>query len=109
QMQAIQKAGGDRDEFKADIAENDEAHEKHENLTEEARSRVQKELKRLRMMQPMSAEATVIRNYIEWILALPWSKRAEVSHDLESAEQILEDDHYCLKKPKERILEYLAV
>jgi ATP-dependent Lon protease len=109
QMQAIQKELGDRDEFKAEIAEIEEALEKHQHLTEEARSRVQKELKKLRMMQPMSAEATVIRNYIEWILALPWGKRAEVSHDLESAEQILEDDHYGLKKPKERILEYLAV
>ncbi|NLY94564.1 MAG: endopeptidase La [Myxococcales bacterium] len=109
QMQAIQKELGDRDEFKAEIAEIEEALKKHEHLTEEARTRVQKELKKLRMMQPMSAEATVIRNYIEWILALPWGKRAEVSQDIESAEQILDDDHFGLKKPKERILEYLAV
>lgn len=109
QMQAIQKELGDRDEFKAEILEIEEQLEAHEHLSAEARERVTKELKKLKMMQPMSAEATVIRNYIEWILALPWGKRAVVRHDLEAAEAILDDDHHGLKKPKERILEHLAV
>lgn len=109
QMQAIQKELGDRDEFKAELTELEEAIRDHEFLSAEARERATKELKKLRMMQPMSAEATVIRNYLEWILALPWAKRAEVRHDLESAEAILDDDHHGLKKPKERILEHLAV
>lgn len=109
QMQAIQKELGDRDEFKAEILEIEEQLREHQHLSAEARERVTKELKKLRMMQPMSAEATVIRNYIEWILALPWGKRALVRHDIEAAEAILDDDHHGLKKPKERILEHLAV
>jgi ATP-dependent Lon protease len=79
------------------------------NLPDEARAKVEKEAKKLKMMSPMSAEATVVRNYIEWILALPWNDYSEEKKDLEAAEAILESDHYALKKPKERILEHLAV
>ncbi len=108
QMQAIQKELGERDEFKSEIQEIEDRLEQ-KTLSTEAHARVLKELKKLKMMQPMSAEATVVRNYIDWILALPWAERSEVSHDLEAAERILDEDHYGLKKPKERILEYLAV
>ena len=76
---------------------------------EEARTKVKKELKKLKMMAPMSAEATVVRNYVDWCLSLPWNTYSEELLDLAEAETILEEDHYGLKKPKERILEYLAV
>ena len=108
QMQAIQKELGERDEFKSEIQEIEEKL-KNKRLPEEALTRVKKELKKLKMMQPMSAEATVVRNYVDWILALPWSEVSEENYDLDHAEHILEEDHYGLKKPKERILEYLAV
>src|SRR5246127_417860 len=72
-------------------------------------AKVKKELKKLKMMHPTSAEATVVRNYIDWILELPWYDKSEERHDLAEAEKILEEDHYGLKKIKERILEYLAV
>ena len=108
QMQAIQKELGERDEFKSEIQEIEDKL-KNKRLSKEALTRVKKELKKLKMMQPMSAEATVVRNYIDWILALPWEDVSEENYDLENAERILDDDHYGLKKPKERILEYLAV
>jgi ATP-dependent Lon protease len=108
QMQAIQKELGERDEFKSEIQEL-EQQLKQKKLSKEAHLKTRKELKKLKMMQPMSAEATVIRNYIDWILALPWGDKSEENYDIELAEQILEEDHYGLKKPKERILEYLAV
>ncbi|WP_428262152.1 endopeptidase La [Haliangium sp.] len=108
QMQAIQKELGDRDEFKNEL--NELEHKiKQKPMTSEARERCLKEFKKLKMMSPMSAEATVVRNYIDWILALPWEDKSEDREDLAEAEKILEADHYGLTKVKERILEYLAV
>src|SRR5882757_5803961 len=110
QMQAIQKelGGGDRDEFKNEIHEVEEQL-KTKRMSKEATAKVKKELKKLKMMHPTSAEATVVRNYIDWILGLPWYEKSEENYDLVKAEEILEEDHYGLKKIKERILEYLAV
>jgi ATP-dependent Lon protease len=110
QMQAIQKelGGGERDEFKNEIQEIEEAL-KTKRMSKEAHAKVKKELKKLKMMHPTSAEATVVRNYIDWILELPWMEKSEERYDLVEAERILEEDHYGLKKIKERILEYLAV
>ncbi len=110
QMQAIQKelGGGDRDEFKNEIHEIEEQL-KTKRMSKEATAKVKKELKKLKMMHPTSAEATVVRNYIDWILGLPWYDKSEENYDLVKAEEILEEDHYGLKKIKERILEYLAV
>ncbi len=110
QMQAIQKelGGGDRDEFKNEIHEIEEQL-KTKRMSKEATAKVKKELKKLKMMHPTSAEATVVRNYIDWILGLPWYDKSEENYDLTKAEEILEEDHYGLKKIKERILEYLAV
>ena len=108
QMRAIQKELGERDEFKNEIAELEERL-KEKKMPEEARGKVEKEIKKLKMMSPMSAEATVVRNYIDWCLSLPWFEYTEDKLDIQSAEDILEEDHYGLKKPKERILEYLAV
>ncbi|MFP5305829.1 MAG: endopeptidase La, partial [Gammaproteobacteria bacterium] len=79
------------------------------NVEKKIRSRVKKELRKLKMMQPMSAEATVVRNYIDWVLGLPWEDKTEENYDIELAEKILDEDHYGLKKVKERVLEYLAV
>ena len=110
QMQAIQKelGGGDRDEFKNEIQEIEEQL-KTKKMSKEAQAKVKKELKKLKMMHPTSAEATVVRNYIDWILGLPWYDKSEDNHDLAQAEAVLDEDHYGLKKIKERILEYLAV
>ncbi|HJK91757.1 MAG TPA: endopeptidase La [Polyangiaceae bacterium LLY-WYZ-15_(1-7)] len=108
QMQAIQKELGERDEFKSEIQEIEEKL-KTKKLSKEALTKVKKELKKLKMMQPMSAEATVVRNYIDWVLALPWYDKSDENYDIDKAEEILDEDHYGLKKPKERILEYLAV
>jgi ATP-dependent Lon protease len=110
QMQAIQKelGGGERDEFKNEIAEIEEKL-KTKKLSEEALGKVKKELKKLKMMHPTSAEATVVRNYVDWILSLPWQDKTEERFDIAEAEKILDEDHYGLKKPKERIIEYLAV
>jgi ATP-dependent Lon protease len=107
-MQAIQKELGERDEFKSELQELEEKL-KAKKLSKEALSRVRKEIKKLRMMQPMSAEATVVRNYVDWILSLPWGERTQDRHDTVEAEAILDEDHYGLKRIKERILEYLAV
>ena len=110
QMQAIQKelGGGERDEFKSEIQEIEEKL-KTKKLSEEAQGKVKKELKKLKMMHPTSAEATVVRNYVDWILSLPWTDKSEERFDIAEAEKILDEDHYGLKKPKERIVEYLAV
>ena len=108
QMQAIQKELGDRDEFKNEMTELEER-AKQKNLSKEAQAKVKKELKKLRMMAPMSAEAAVVRNYVDWVLALPWGEKTEEKLDVVDAERILDEDHYGLKKVKERILEYLAV
>jgi ATP-dependent Lon protease len=110
QMQAIQKelGGGERDEFKNEIGEVEEQL-KTKRMSKEATAKVKKELKKLKMMHPTSAEATVVRNYIDWILSLPWYDKSDETHDLKAAEAILDEDHYGLKRIKERILEYLAV
>jgi ATP-dependent Lon protease len=110
QMQAIQKelGGGERDEFKNEIQEVEEQL-KTKVMSKEATTKVKKELKKLKSMHPTSAEATVVRNYIDWILSLPWGDKSEENYDLAAAEAILDEDHYGLKKIKERILEYLAV
>jgi ATP-dependent Lon protease len=108
QMQAIQKELGDRDEFKNELNELEQKI-KQKRMSAEAKDRCLKEFKKLKMMSPMSAEATVVRNYIDWVLALPWEEKSEDRTDIAEAEKILEADHYGLKKVKERILEYLAV
>jgi ATP-dependent Lon protease len=108
QMQAIQKELGERDEFKNEIQEIEEKL-KNKRMSKEATLKVKKELKKLRMMSPMSAEATVVRNYIDWIISLPWYEETQDRLDVTEAERVLNEDHYGLKKPKERILEYLAV
>ena len=108
QMQAIQKELGDRDEFKNELHEL-EQRIKNKRMSKEARERVSKEFKKLKMMSPMSAEATVVRNYIDWILSLPWEEKTKDRYDVVEAEKILDEDHYGLEKVKERVLEYLAV
>src|SRR5947199_218558 len=108
QMQAIQKELGWRDEFKSELQELEEKI-KTKQMSKEAVAKVKKEPRKLKMMSPMSAEATVVRNYIDWILTLPWYEYTKDKLDINEAEKILNDDHYGLKKPKERILEYLAV
>ncbi len=108
QMRAIQKELGERDEFKSEIDELEQQLKK-KKMPKETRSRAKKEIRKLKMMSPMSAEATVVRNYVDWILSLPWDECKEEKHDVVEAERVLEEDHYGLEKPKERILEYLAV
>jgi ATP-dependent Lon protease len=108
QMRAIQKELGEKDEFKNEIQELEEKI-KQKKMSAEAKEKVEKELKKLKMMSPMSAEATVVRNYIDWILSLPWHEYTDDKLDIKEAEKILEADHYGLEKVKQRILEYLAV
>ncbi len=108
QMRAIQKEMGEKDDFKNEIEEL-EKRLKAKRMAEEAQKKVKHEIKKLKMMAPMSAEATVVRNYIDWILDLPWQEKTENKNTLKESEEILEEDHYGLKKVKERILEYLAV
>src|SRR5258706_4373610 len=110
QMQAIQNEAGaaERDEFKSEIQEIEEKL-KTKKLSEEAQGKVKKELKKLKMMHPTSAEATVVRNYVDWSLSLTWSAKTEERFDISEAERILDEDHYGLKKRKERIVEYLAL
>ena len=108
QMRAIQKELGERDEFKNEIDELEEQL-KAKKMPEEAAKRAEKELKKLKMMSPMSAEATVVRNYVDWMISLPWEEDKPEGHDLVEAERVLDEDHFGLDKPKERILEYLAV
>ncbi len=107
QMKAIQKELGD-DEGKDELAELEEKIKKTK-LSKEAREKAQHELKKLRQMSPMSAEATVVRNYLDWLLSIPWGKKSKVKADLKSAQDILDSDHYGLEKVKDRIVEYLAV
>jgi ATP-dependent Lon protease len=108
QMKAIQKELGEGEEGKDEIAEL-EAKIKATKLTAEAREKAMGELKKLRGMSPMSAEATVVRNYLDWMLTIPWKKRTKVRIDLEEAQRVLDADHFGLEKVKERIIEYLAV
>ncbi|MBL0701969.1 MAG: endopeptidase La [Desulfosarcina sp.] len=107
-IRAIKKEMGEADAPYEELKEI-EQNIKNAKLPDEAREKVNHEFKKLKMMQPMSAEATVVRIYIDWILSLPWMKTGKVSDDINKAEAILNEDHYGLKKPKERILEYLAV
>ena len=107
QMKAIQKELGDED-GKDELAEIEEKI-KRTKLSKEAREKAQHEIKKLRQMSPMSAEATVVRNYLDWLLSIPWNKKSKIKKDLTLAEQILDGDHFGLEKVKERIVEYLAV
>jgi ATP-dependent Lon protease len=107
QMKAIQKELGD-EEGKDDLAELEERI-KNTKLSKEAREKAVAEFKKLRQMSPMSAEATVVRNYLDWILSIPWGKRSKVKRDLQQAQDVLDAEHFGLEKVKERILEYLAV
>ncbi|MEP3054266.1 endopeptidase La [Ascidiaceihabitans sp.] len=108
QMKAIQTELGDGEEGKNEIVELEEKIEATK-LSKEAREKVDAELKKLKNMSPMSAEATVVRNYMDWILGVPWGVKSRVKKDLNRAQKILDDDHYGLEKVKERIVEYLAV
>jgi ATP-dependent Lon protease len=108
QMRAIQKELGEKDEFKNEIQELEDKI-KQKKMSAEAREKAEKELKKLKMMSPMSAEATVVRNYIDWLISLPWNEFTDDKLDITEAEKVLEDDHYGLEKVKQRILEYLAV
>lgn len=108
QIKAIQKELGERDE-KGTEAEEFRAKIEEAGLPDEVKEKALREVDRLEKMPPMAAEAVVVRNYLEWVSSLPWTKATEDSIDLKRAEQVLEDEHYGLKKPKDRILEYLAV
>jgi ATP-dependent Lon protease len=108
QMKAIQRELGDGEEGSNELTELEEKIKKT-RLSKEARIKADAELKKLKTMSPMSAEATVVRNYLDWLLTLPWGKKSKVKRDLAYAEQVLDEDHYGLEKVKERILEYLAV
>ena len=107
QMKAIQKELGD-DDGRDELADLEEKISKTK-LSKEAREKAQHELKKLRQMSPMSAEATVVRNYLDWLLSIPWNKKSKVKKDLEAAQAVLDADHYGLEKVKDRIVEYLAV
>ncbi len=108
QMKAIQKELGEGEDGRDEVAEIEERIKKT-RFSNEARDKAKGEVKKLRAMSPMSAEATVVRNYLDWLLSIPWKKRTKLKHDIQLAEKILNEDHYGLEKVKERILEYLAV
>ena len=108
QLKAIQKELGESEDGKDELAEIEEKIKKTK-LSKEAREKAQAEIKKLRSMSPMSAEATVVRNYLDWILSIPWKKRTKIKRDLNEALQVLDEDHYGLEKVKERLIEYLAV
>jgi len=108
QMKAIQKELGEMEDAPNELADLEQRIEKA-GMTKEAHEKATSELNKLKLMSPMSAEATVVRNYVDWLLKAPWKKRSKVLRDLNRAEEVLEEDHYGLEKVKERILEYLAV
>ena len=108
QLKAIQKELGEGEEGRDEMNELEDRIRKTK-LSKEAREKAFAEVKKLRSMSPMSAEATVVRNYLDWLLSLPWGKKSKIKKDIVSAEQVLDDDHFGLDKVKERILEYLAV
>jgi ATP-dependent Lon protease len=108
QMKAIQKELGEGEDGRDEVAELEERIKKTK-LTKEAREKANAELKKLRNMSPMSAESTVVRNYLDWMLSIPWGKNSKVKHDLHNAQEVLDTDHYGLDKVKDRIVEYLAV
>ncbi|MEA1949378.1 MAG: endopeptidase La [Thermodesulfobacteriota bacterium] len=108
QMRAIKKEIGTEDDNRNEL--NDlEKRIKRKRMSKEAAAKVRQEFKKLKMMTPMSAEATVVRGYIDWLISLPWFEKSKFRKDIDKADKILEEDHYGLEKPKERILEYLAV
>jgi ATP-dependent Lon protease len=108
QLKAIQKELGESEEGRDELAELEDRINKT-RFTKEAKEKAKAELKKLRTMSPMSAEATVVRNYLDWMLSIPWSKRTKIKKDIKLAEDVLDADHYGLEKVKERILEYLAM
>ena len=108
QMKAIQKELGDGEDVSSEVAEL-EAKIVDTKLSQEAQEKAESELKKLKNMPPMSAEATVVRNYLDWMLSIPWGLRSRIKKDLKRANQVLDNDHYGLEKVKERIIEYLAV
>ncbi|MGH6974630.1 MAG: endopeptidase La, partial [Stellaceae bacterium] len=108
QLKAIQKELGEGEDGRDELAELEERINKTK-LSKEARDKAMGEMKKLRTMSPMSAEATVVRNYLDWMLSIPWQTRSKVKRDIKAAEKVLNADHYGLEKVKERILEYLAV
>ncbi len=108
QLKAIQKELGETEDGRDELAEIEERIKKTK-LSKEARDKATAELKKLRQMSPMSAEATVVRNYLDWMLSLPWGKKSKVKKDINHAQEVLDGDHYGLEKVKERIIEYLAV
>jgi ATP-dependent Lon protease len=108
QMQAIQKELGEKDEFKVELMNLEKA-VKAKKLPKEASEKAMREIKKLKMMSPMSAEATVVRNYVDWLVTVPWAEFTEDKEDLKSAEDRLNEDHFGLEEVKERILEYLSV
>jgi len=108
QLKAIQKELGENEDGRDEIAEIEERINKTK-LSKEAREKAQAEVKKLRTMSPMSAEATVVRNYLDWLLSIPWKQRSKIKRDIKLAHKVLDADHYGLDKVKERILEYLAV
>jgi ATP-dependent Lon protease len=108
QMKAIQKELGEGEDGRDEVAEIEERVKKTK-LSKEAREKAQAEVKKLRTMSPMSAEATVVRNYLDWLLSIPWAKPTKIKRDIKLAEKVLNEDHYGLEKVKDRILEYLAV
>ncbi len=108
QLKAIQKELGEGEDGKDEAAELEDRIKKTK-FTKEAREKAMAELKKLQTMSPMSAEATVVRNYLDWMLSIPWKKRSKISNDVNAAEALLNADHYGLEKVKERIIEYLAV
>jgi ATP-dependent Lon protease len=108
QMRAIQKELGEKDDFRNEIQELEDKF-KAKDMPEDAREKTEKEIRKLKMMSPMSAEATVVRNYVDWMLALPWNECSKEGIEIDKARDVLDEDHYGLEKVKERILEYLAV
>jgi len=108
QMRAIKKEMGSEEDPTEELNEL-EKRIRRKRMSKEAASKVRQEFKKLKLMTPMSAEATVVRNYIDWLISLPWFDKSKIRKDIEAAEDILNEDHYGLEKPKERILEYLAV
>ncbi|MBI5328691.1 MAG: endopeptidase La [Deltaproteobacteria bacterium] len=108
QMKAIQKELGEKDEFKSELHELEERI-KNKKMSKEAAKKAKQEFKKLKLMAPMAAEATVVRNYLDWLLSLPWAEVTEEKKDINEAEKCLEEDHYGLKQVKERIVEHLAV
>ena len=108
QMKAIQKELGDLEDAPNELGDLEKRIAKA-GMPKEAREKATAELNKLKLMSPMSAEATVVRNYVDWLVKVPWKKRTKVHHDIAAAQKVLDEDHYGLEKVKERIVEYLAV